>query len=794
MKTKTAVLFVLLTCSTSQAQPPPGKRIIDRETFDKVTFLSGRSVDILPLSTDVLPNRRPPDNPPGNRNVRLRMLKDPAKEFGVLWKRIKRIETFEMMILAEAESITDMARKSPVGTAAERRTKLARFDAVYHYFAFLKRKHGKFPPKGMDAAFQRYLYFNSLAFNEQERTLRAFSLLEELYSLNNKYTTNEGGPNEIIPAINAVVKTLVADLVRDKQFGDARDLISRMQLVYTDKLSTLAESVKTLSSLAAVHRDVAQKHLTAKKFREAHVEVRKMLTIWPRVAGGQAVAVESARQFPQVVVAVNELPNYRKMDDFANWSARRTGRLVERMLYEAYSPGSEGAVYRCPVGKFDKSEDREELTQFAMKMDTMSIHKQRPPLTGFDLSRRMIERANPMSKKYDRSWAAAFGGVEVKGVVGLHLVFRRPHILPPAIMRISLKPQSSVGSFGPYQLVDSKPTQHTYAVNPNYGLFRQGLSYKPPSEIIEQHFKSRDEAIRQLREGAVDVIDRLYPGDALQLIKESDLVVKSYGFPTVHVLLPNLDRPYPNNWNFRKAVLFAIDREVTLRKGILLDQKGNLPGCRVISGPFPTGLTDNDPLGYGYDPEILPRLRRPRVSIALKALAESQIAKAAAKKKEKVPTFNGVTIAHPPTDLARTVCRLMAQQLDRARLKCTLKELKPGESSTNDPNVDFTYAELTPWEPLVDARRMLGPKGLAPAGGTRVELALQRLDKAKDWEQAGARLKDVHRMAYNDVSVIPLWQITNYFAHHKGVTGIRAGAAWLYEDVELWKITPRIRK
>ena len=62
----------------------------------------------------------------------------------------------------------------------------------------------------------------------------------------------------------------------------------------------------------------------------------------------------------------------------------------------------------------------------------------------------------------------------------------------------------------------------------------------------------------------------------------------------------------------------------TFLTGELLESL-EVPGCRVLSGPFPAGLEDNDPLGYAYDQSILPRRYEPRLAKLLMTMNENQM-------------------------------------------------------------------------------------------------------------------------------------------------------------------------
>jgi hypothetical protein len=40
------------------------------------------------------------------------------------------------------------------------------------------------------------------------------------------------------------------------------------------------------------------------------------------------------------------------------------------------------------------------------------------------------------------------------------------------------------------------------------------------------------------------------------------------------------------------------------------------------------------------------------------------------------------------------------------------------------------------------------------------------------------------------MSVIPLWQISEHYAHHASLQGLSDNIASLYQDVERWQIEP----
>jgi ABC-type oligopeptide transport system substrate-binding subunit len=100
---------------------------------------------------------------------------------------------------------------------------------------------------------------------------------------------------------------------------------------------------------------------------------------------------------------------------------------------------------------------------------------------------------------------------------------------------------------------------------------------------------------------------------------------------------------------------------------------------------------------------------------------------------------------------------------------------------------DLLYAELAVWEPVVDARRLLGASGVAGRASGLMALALDELARSQNWNEARAQLNEIHRIAHYDLPVLPLWQTVNHLAARKAVAGIGANPVSLYQNVSAWR-------
>jgi ABC-type transport system substrate-binding protein len=241
-----------------------------------------------------------------------------------------------------------------------------------------------------------------------------------------------------------------------------------------------------------------------------------------------------------------------------------------------------------------------------------------------------------------------------------------------------------------------------------------------------------------------------------------------------------------------RALLYGINREVILHKGLLDGAK--IEGTRVLSAPLPGGITSNDPASYAYDESISPLPYDPVMSAILLRLAEQQLGAAADKKKEPAPELKELVLAHPAGEMPRFVCKQIQTQWNVIGVKCTLRELSAGETQVTDGKFDVLYAEVMMREPLVDAAALFGPRGLAQTNDPFISLTLRRLDEAANWKEARSVLHELHRMLYEDVTLLPLWQMIDYFVYQTGLTGHRDRPIAFYQNVEQWRVVPPVQQ
>jgi ABC-type transport system substrate-binding protein len=264
--------------------------------------------------------------------------------------------------------------------------------------------------------------------------------------------------------------------------------------------------------------------------------------------------------------------------------------------------------------------------------------------------------------------------------------------------------------------------------------------------------------------------------------------VANYPLPTVHMLVPCSDHPFVAERTFRRALLYGINREDIL-KGELLEGL-EFEGCRVLSGPFPAGIELNDPLGYGYDTRIEPRPYEPPLAKLLLAMNANQMKSMAQRKKFEMPELTPIRLALPPDNLSRVACEAISTQWKLLGLEVELVELPVGRTfpKPDEDIADIVYVSAAVWEPIIDARRVLGPEGLAASEDQLVGLGLRQLEHAKNWREVRDRLLDLHSISHHELPVLPLWQMVESYAYRRELVGMGSEIVSLYQNAGNWRL------
>jgi ABC-type transport system substrate-binding protein len=765
--------------------------LLEGEPFDLITLNKANDNKVLKVKPLDLPNRQLPAKPRPRDKLVVRLLDHPETDYEIEWHSIEKVELFEQLVLGKANQL--VADK--------------KLDEAYDYFAFLLAKYPRLA--GLEESVQSYLYEQAKASQIQESYAGALAALRELYQRNPKWPGLD-------KAMGLSTDKLVEGYLAKGDYRSARALLRNLSACFPGQAVVVAREGQLKSEAAGLLAE-ASKAEQAGDFQQAVKLIERVELIWPQLPGAKDLAIALHRKSPRVVLGVSEKgtslisrSGKSVMSPFplGDWAARRSGRLLYRTLTEYAGPGAEGGVYTCPVGKVSIAGlERRLSVQLAPNIRWC---RGRRTLSGYDVSRLLLAMADPLDPTYRVEWAELLGGVEVRDVYRVEVQMRRSHVRPDALLQIVLLPYGGVGdggsgtadggsgvaetllasgagspplSNGPYMVDVDSCTQEEMCYLPNQQYF--AAQPGQPRVIVERCYAEGAEAVRALQREEVLVLDRVDPWLLGAIRGDGDLRLDCYRVPLVHCLIPNMRRPLTSRRTFRRALVYGIHRQAILDH-LLAGEK--LEGCQVLSGPFPPGRSgEDDPIGYAYDEGIKPRDYDPGLAVALARISLEQLADAEKQEGRELKQMPRLVLAHPADEIARVACRSIQQELDPLGIHIDLKELPSPLPERIPEDVDLLYAELAIWEPVVDARRLLGENGISAGCSPYMSLALRKLDEAGNWREVSQALRQIHRVAHDDVAVVPLWQLVDYFAYHQSLHGIGPQPVTLYQDIEQWR-------
>jgi ABC-type transport system substrate-binding protein len=462
--------------------------------------------------------------------------------------------------------------------------------------------------------------------------------------------------------------------------------------------------------------------------------------------------------------------------------------LLETTITEIIGFGSEGGVYHSRYGEWVPDESGLRLS---LKLASLARPNGEPVPSADFIARFLLNMADPARPEYRRDFAAVLAGVSVEGTEWVHLDWKRPHVRPEALLQIPLA-RVMVADDGrevreavtpaAWAFVDSGPESMLFNAVPSASGPRPWLR-----TIVEQTMSDDQTAVAALLNGEIDVLDRVPPWQLEALRAAKDIRVESYALPTVHVLVLNPAKPLSKQREFRRALCFGIERDRIVKEVLL--GGAEIPGFAVLSGPFPAGLSFSDPLRYAYNSQLEPRPFEPRLAAVLATVAWSKVLDPTGKGDVELTPLPPLVLAHPADPVARVACETIQVQLTKAGIPIKLVEFTADELLAGEVDYDLRYAELAVWEPVADARALLGPGGLAgELCSPYLAAALRELGEASNWKDVRAKLAEIHDIAHHDLPLIPLWQTVNFFAYRAGVQGIGAAPITLYQNVDQWRV------
>ena len=764
-------LLVLLSSQHIVAQT----RILDREPFDKVILKQANGGDVLDVSPLSLP-KRPLTNVPTEGRLTVRLIDRPDETFEVAWVNVAEVRVYEQILLDEARRLV----------AAHQ------FDEAYDYFARLLVTFPSLP--GLNDAVNAFLRQNALALHQSQQHERALSLLLTLAERN---PSDAGLPS----ALEVVAGELIQGHLRSQDYASARAVLNLWQSKFRDIASAAATAWQGRFEAAADRQLVdVGRLIDQKEYFEARNAAQRAVAIWPAHRSAAEILARIQREYPSVIVGVLQSSPQKPSHRIDSWADLRASRLVDRLLVEQVGFSAEGGEYSSSWGRLTQDESGLALRiQLGANRSPAELSSRSEPSQNFtadELARYFLQLADSSSPNYRAEFADLLAAVSIRAADSVELTWKRPHVRPESLLLVpppsndgSDSPTSSTAG-APFAARDFQPGRVLYVAKSATGGLQSGSN--PRLHAVFEQTLSDDAAVAALVAGEIDVLDRVPPWHLARLRAAEGVRVAPYRLPTVHVLIPTSGRALIAKREFRRGLCYGIDRRWIVEKVLL--GGGSQAGFEVVSGPFPNGSSLSDPIRYAYNNQIDARPFEPRLATILMTLAWAAVQKASGEEASEAMAayLPKLVLAHPNDPLARVSCQLIQAQLGREGVTVELREFSADELSAGPIDCDFRYAELAVWEPVVDARRIMGHGGLAGnAPGPYLLAALRRLDGSTNWKDVRVALSELHQIAHHELPVIPLWQTVNYFGYRENIVGIGESPLTLYQYAGDWQIMPR---
>ncbi|MCU0712676.1 MAG: ABC transporter substrate-binding protein [Pirellula sp.] len=738
--------------------------VIDGEPFDVITVTKeagGKSVQVRQLE---LPGRKMPRE--ANRTGKLQCVVTifPDRLYEIEWKDITQITFWEDIVL-------HLARKY---------LKERNYAEAFEHLVYLRENY----PKSVNFAslHQEFLFQSARDMATEKNLPHTLAALEELRRKFPEYRKDD-----VSRVISTVSEQMINGLFERGEYAVARSMVLRLNEEYGDELPVIGAAKNKFVEIASAEEKKVAEFREKGDYGRARQAAMKMLDIEPEYPGGKELLNDLIREFPLVRVGVFQQTDSPNPAALADWPASRTGQLIQTPLFQFRRTGPEGGMYRFAYGNDGSaalSDDRLELNLTIQNSEAEDVPN------SLQLSQALLQRASIQSELYTPGWASIFQSVSVQGPDRLKLRFRRPHVLPQAFLQWQLQDmdkQSFNKSLYRFDSDDGEVRRYKWAGS------EPPLDFQP-REIQEVLFSNADSAVAALTRGELEFIDRLFPADVRKVGNVKTVKTEPYALPIVHMLIPRSTLPIMEDREFRRALLYGINREAILKDEILGGLATSLD--RVISGPFPAGESDSDPLAYAYNTNVPDAKYDPRLAKILVLLAQAkQTLKAnksqdASKAKEAAPPLPVIRLGVPNYESARVAGQAILQAWKVIGLD---GKLVPYDKlpSRDDKSIDVLYISASLWEPVSDAERLFGIGGAAQSDNQYIVQALGMLNSARSWKEVRQGCLDLHSLVAAHLPVIPLWQVTETMAYRTELTGVAKKPLSLYQDVQRWRIQAR---
>ncbi len=770
--------------------PAKGGSLLKAAPFDRLTLIDGTVIDIETVSPRPLPEpevKKPktlneieeqarkaelkrqrrvntdgftkPEREDEEESIVIRTLVAENGDYKVKRSSIRRIEYFEDLLFAEADRLVASGD----------------FLGAFERLLLVKTRNPAWPGLGD--------HLNKLLFEEgdsllKEDNARGLLLLTDLHSRKPDYP---GLGDRLAASYARRIDRQVA--VGD--FAEGRRLIRDLERITPGHAEARSARGRLVARAKALIDEAGRSSPDDRVDRLAEA-----IRIWPESEGLEAAYAQAFRAEPTLTVAVADLA-----DPIGPFPRSPAAERVARLLYLPILGGDDEAAIRGEApGQLLAALEIAELGR-RIRIDlkpgpTWSDGSR--PASAVDVARSLADRAQLVSPGFDARWADLLERVEVVDERRVEVKLARPGLKPETWLMAPVGPahaasdglipsadggHRAVGD-GPFRWAASAPAATSLRLSATESTAAAARVHR----IREVRYPSPALASEALFRGECGLMERVPPGRLADFRKVADVKLGLHATPSVHRIALDGRTPALRNRKLRRALSLAIDRKSLLAEVVVRRP----PDDRAFpaDGPFVRG-------SFVDAPDVAPLEYNPLLALGLVSAA----------KKELGGNPIKLTLEYTAIAEAQAACPKIAEGLRLIGIDVRLVERTESQLEADlrsGRKFEMAYRTSRPSMPFRDAGPLLVPgydappsaDALASSASPRILQLLLQLDRAPDSVTARGIAIQVDRESRDELPVIPLWQLDDYYAWRGFVRGPVESADLLYRGIENWEVDP----
>ena len=414
-------IALLVSCNQANAQwlkngkselPAP---LVDSDPFDLI-ILNDRGEDAI-LKVQPLGKRMPKFPLKVGGSVVFTFVADFDETLEVPNNSIKEIQTFNQLLLEESDKLV----------------RAEKYREAFRTLLYLYDNGGE-NDDSLVKTMRRCMFLDATDSFENKDFERSLSTYEDIYASDPGFKV----PNfdeDLIDIILLCYDGIIKKKFDAGEYSTVRKNVEAVSAKYPEAAEALTKRwnqvfLERSDELLAEAKQFADQD----KGRLAHQYSRladQMVPNRPEVLDYQA---ELLKKFPLVIVGVSQPGADNDPSRIDHWGSRRVGRLIKRRVLELASLSDEGGQYEFPNGVLMRSDDVGMRYTFEIDQQTKFGV---PPLNAFQLSSRLISRAQADSPNYSSGWAKVVDRVFVEGEDKVSFTLKSPFVRPEALLAMT---------------------------------------------------------------------------------------------------------------------------------------------------------------------------------------------------------------------------------------------------------------------------------------------------------------------------------------------------------------------